>query len=269
MQRIEDATRDAASGQITAAAAEIYEAHFVPALFGQFSAPLAAAAGAGPGIRFLDVACGTGVLARAALAAGARVSAVDINESMIAVARRLAPAAECAVAPAEALPFDDNGFDAVACQFGLMFFADRPRALREMRRVCRPGGRVAVAVFDGWEDSPGYSDLIPLVASLIGPEAAAALKAPFCLGAGDALQKILDDAGFNRAEVVAQVGTVVQPSLDAWLETEIGGWTLATMVDDTAMAALKAAAPGRLGRYLRPDGSVAFPAPARFAVFEA
>ena len=257
---------DAAAGQITAEAAEIYERQFVPALFGQFAEPLVTFAEVSCGDRLLDVASGTGIVARAALVAGASVTAVDVNEGMNAVARRLAPDASFHGAAAEALPFEDNEFDAVICQFGLMFFNDRAKALSEMARVARPGGRVSVAVFDTWENSPGYCDLIPLIDEVIGSDAAEALKAPFCLGYPDKLRELLELGGLRDVRIIQHDGTVRQPSLDHWLDTEIGGWTLATMVDARQLEALKAAAGNRLGKYVSEQGTVRFPSPAWFAV---
>ena len=261
-----DNKEKATFGQITAKAAEIYEKQFVPALFGQFAQPLINLAAVSPGEKLLDVASGTGIVARAALAAGASVTAVDINQGMNAVARRLAPKARFEIAAAEALPFPNNDFDVAICQFGLMFFSDRSKALTEMARVTRSGGRVAVAVFDAWESSPGYCDLIPLIDEVIGSEAAEALKAPFCLGDAQILQELLEAGGLRDARIIKYEGTVHQPSLDHWLDTEIGGWTLATMVDAEQLDVLKTAAKDTLAEYVSEDGTIAFPAPARFAV---
>src|SRR5262245_45054534 len=116
-------------------AANAYEALFVPALFGQWARIVVDAARIHPGQRVLDVACGTGILAReicSRLGASARVTAVDPNPGMIAVARQLAPAVECREGVAESLPLPDRSFDVVVSQFGLMFFSDRQQALREM-----------------------------------------------------------------------------------------------------------------------------------------
>src|SRR5262245_6199314 len=97
-----------------------------------------------PGERVLDVACGTGVLARQAasrVGSEGSVAGVDPSPGMLAVAKRLAPAIAWRQGTAEALPFEDGSFDAVVSQFGMMFFADRGRAIREMLRVLIPGGR--------------------------------------------------------------------------------------------------------------------------------
>ena len=153
-------------GQVSRSAAEVYEEFFVPALFRQWVQPVADAADIRAGDRVLDVACGTGILARHAatrVGAAGSVCGVDINEGMLAVARREAPEIEWRKGAAEALPFADDGFDAVVSQFGLMFFADQAKAIREMRRVLRPGGRLAVAVWDSLANTPGYAAMTALL----------------------------------------------------------------------------------------------------------
>ena len=116
----------ATSAQIAAATA--YEEFFVPALFREWAPRVVDAAQILPGHRVLDVACGTGVLAREA-AGRARptgvVAGLDLNPGMLVVARQLAPAVEWRHGTAESLPFPDHSFDAVVSQFGLMFFRQR------------------------------------------------------------------------------------------------------------------------------------------------
>ena len=109
-------------------AANAYEALFVPALFGQWAPKVADAAQIKSGQRALDIACGTGILAReliSRIGSGGRVAGIDQNPGMVAVAKDLAPAVEWREGVAESLPFPDQSFDAVVSQFGLMFFTDR------------------------------------------------------------------------------------------------------------------------------------------------
>jgi len=123
-------------------AAKAYEAFFVPALFGQWAVKVLDAAHIQVGQRVLDVACGTGVLARAAITrigSGGQVVGIDPNPGMVAVARQFEPRVEWREGVAESLTFPNNSFDAVVSQFGLMFFTDRPQAIREMMRVLAPG----------------------------------------------------------------------------------------------------------------------------------
>lgn len=259
----------AQAGQVSTAAAEIYDRKFVPALFGQFAPELAAALGIGPGAAVLDIGCGTGIAALAALARTGptgRVAAVDINPGMLAVARRKSAAVDWRDAPAEALPFADATFDAVLCQFALMFFADRTRALREMARVTRRGGRIGIFVWDTVERSPGYDTLVPLLGEVVGPEAAAALAAPFCLGDPAAMTAELARAGLSAEHVLDITGTAHHASLDDWIDTEIGGWTLADSVTEAQKATLKRVVGAQLGRFVGDDGRVSFPAPARLAI---
>jgi ubiquinone/menaquinone biosynthesis C-methylase UbiE len=138
------------TAQVTHSATEVYEEFFLPALIQQWASRVTDAAGIQSGERVLDVACGTGVLARSVaerVGSNGAVLGIDKNEGMLAVARRRAPAIEWKQGRAEALPLNSESFDAVVSQFGLMFFDDRRTALREMIRVLRPGGRMAVAVW--------------------------------------------------------------------------------------------------------------------------
>src|SRR5262245_64165312 len=172
-------------GQVTKSAAEVYEEFFVPALFQEWAPRVADAAALRSGQRVLDVACGTGprtpAVAERVGPSGA-VFALDVNDGMLAVARRRAPQLEWRQGRAEALPIEPRSFDAVVSQFGLMFFEDRAAALGEMLRVLRPNGRLAVAVWGSLDRCPGYAGVVALLQSLFGRRAAHALRAPFVLG---------------------------------------------------------------------------------------
>jgi ubiquinone/menaquinone biosynthesis C-methylase UbiE len=159
-------------------AANAYEALFVPALFQQWTARVVDAAQIQPGQRVLDVACGTGILAReVASRTGPTGSVVglDLSPRMLAVAERLAPVVDWRQSAAESLPFPDESFDAVVSQFGLMFFTDGPRAFREMLRVLRPGGCLAVAAWDSLDNIPAYATELALLDRVAGRRASDAL----------------------------------------------------------------------------------------------
>src|SRR5262249_12784814 len=191
-------------GQVSGRAAEIYEEFFLPALFAEWSGRLIGAAKIRFGERVLDVACGTGVLGRAVadrVGDDGEVVGLDVNDGMLAVARRKAPGIQWKQGRAESLPFGDESFDAVLCQFGLMFFEDRAAALREMIRVARTGGRVAVAVWSSLDAAPGYADVVELLARLFGEEIADALRAPFVLGDRRELEGLCKESGIDRAEI--------------------------------------------------------------------
>ena len=121
------------SFQIPIEAAELYESAFVPASSPSGRRSSASAAGVSPGQSVLDVACGTGIVARTAadlVGADGSVVGVDLNEAMLTVARRVRPDIDWRQGDAAALPFADGSFDVVLCQMALMFFADRHRALQ-------------------------------------------------------------------------------------------------------------------------------------------
>jgi len=252
---------DSERGQVTADAATVYEDFFVPSLFGQWTERVAEAAGIRPGQRVLDVACGTGVLARAVaglVTPNGTVVGIDPNAAMLAVARRTAPGIDWREGRAEALPFADAEFDAAVSQFGLMFFDDRVAALREMRRVVRSDGRVATAVWGSIDRSPGYAALADLLAGLFGEAAATALRAPFALGDPDLVADLMDEAGYASRRVEVHEGTARFPSIESWMFTEIRGWTLADAIDDEQFEVLLGEARRELGRFARADGTVEF-----------
>ncbi|RPH77005.1 MAG: methyltransferase domain-containing protein, partial [Candidatus Rokuibacteriota bacterium] len=124
--------------RLSAAAAEMYESQFVPALFAEWAPRLIELAGVAPGQAVVDVACGTGIVARtvAEVQRGqGRVVGLDLNEAMLGVARRVRPDIEWRQGDAARLPFADGVFDVALCQMAFMFFPDRTQVLREMARI--------------------------------------------------------------------------------------------------------------------------------------
>lgn len=255
---------DAERGQVNAAAAEVYESFFVPALFGQFTEAVLEHAGVGAGESILDVGCGTGIVARAArqrVGASGHVAAVDPNEGMLAVARRSEPSIGWRSGIAEALPFGEEVFDRTISQFAAMFFADLARALSEMVRVTTRGGTVTIATWSSLDRTPGYEAMVALIADELGEGAADALRAPFVLGEIDEIREMLTPIG-SDVRVDEIVGTARFGSIAGWVHTDVRGWTLADLVDDEGEARLVGRARRELARFVSEDGSVAFPAPA-------
>ena len=248
-------------------AAKAYEDLFVGALTGQWAPKIADSAQVRRGQRVLDVACGTGVLARtisSRTGPTGYVAGLDPNLGMLAVAEELAPAVDWQQGTAESLPFPDNSFDYVVSQFGLMFFTDRERALREMLRVLNLGGFLVVAVWDALDNQPAYAAEVALLERLSGAPAANALRAPFVLGDRDNLATIFTNAGATSGTISTLQGTAQFPSIRVMVEADLRGWLPAMGVNLTEeqIGRILQEAENVLETYVTEDGRVTFEAPA-------
>lgn len=255
-------------GQVVRSAAEVYESFFVPALFGEWAPRVMEAAAVAQGQDVLDVGCGTGVLARhVAQRVGptGSVTGLDVNDGMLEVARRHAPDVDWRKGAAEALPFEGSVFDAAVSQFAAMFFDDRAQAVREMARVVRSGGQIALAVWGPVEQAAGYADLVSILDDTFGEEAANALRAPFALGDVGQVSAMFEEAKIDGAEVRTEMGTARFRSIHDWMHTDIRGWTLSEMINDEQFEALVERAELELAGYVGPDGAVSFAMPAHIA----
>ena len=149
---------------------QIYQRLLVPLIFEPYAADIARRLMARRPSRILEVAAGTGVVTRALAAAlpDAEIVATDLNQPMLDVAASIGTRrpVEWRRADALSLPFPDASFDAVVCQFGCMFFPDKPRSFAEARRVLRPGGVVIVNAWDTLEDNDFARIVTTSVASL-------------------------------------------------------------------------------------------------------
>lgn len=246
--------------------AEVYDEFFVPALFRQWGDIVTDIAGVRAGQRVLDVACGTGVLACAAAERAGDAGAVvglDPNEEMLAVARCKSARIEWKNGRAESLPFEDQTFDRIVSQFGFMFFEDKCAALREAMRVLRPGGRLAIAVCDALDHSPGYAVLAELLHRLFGQRVAEAFRAPFASGDSEGLRSLCADAGVKGADVARHDGTVRFASVESLVSTERACvWTLGGLLDDAQFGRLREQAEESLRPFVAADGEVVFVMPA-------
>jgi ubiquinone/menaquinone biosynthesis C-methylase UbiE len=248
------------------AGATAYEELHVPALFRQWVDPVLDAAGVGPGQRVVDVACGTGVLARGASArvgASGSVVGVDADPGMLAVAARVGPAIDFRQAFAESLPLPDRSVDAVVSQFGMMFFTDRVGAAREMRRVLRDGGRLAVAVWDAIERQPAFAIEVDILDELVGKDAADVLRYPFALGDPEEVREIFGRAGLKDVRVETRSGTARYPSVRSLVDADLRGWLPLVgqhLTEETIERVLEAA-DREMSRFVTNDG-VVFDAPA-------
>jgi SAM-dependent methyltransferase len=241
-----------------------YERLFVPALFEAWTGRLVDGAGVREGAHVLDVACGTGVLARRALSrAGAdgRVVGVDPAPGMLAVAEEIEPRIEWLMCAAEALDVDDESFDCVVSQFGMMFFEDRQKSADEMFRALKPGGSLAIAVWRSVEHNPAYADVISVLESRVGAAAADALRLPFSLGDEADVEAVLTGSGFADIAVTAGTESASFPGSRQMVEAELRGWLplFDIFLGEEQIADVLAASDRALGKYAGPSGEAVFP----------
>jgi ubiquinone/menaquinone biosynthesis C-methylase UbiE len=219
------------------------------------------------GERVVDVACGTGIVARVAAArvgpSGAVVG-VDLNPGMLSVARSVVSTdsqsgglLQWQEASADKLPLPDSSFDVVYCQLGLQFFADRAAALREMRRVLGAEGRLALMVWRGIHESPGFAVLAEALKRHVGQ----ALRAAFGLSNADELAALVRAAGFQGVAIQQRSETVRFPSVERFVLSYVAGSPLAgpvSQANDAAREALIADVRNALGKYTS-NAELAFP----------
>ncbi|MET0850178.1 MAG: methyltransferase domain-containing protein [Candidatus Rokuibacteriota bacterium] len=248
--------------QLSAAAAEMYESTFVPALFAEWAPLLVGVARVAPGQAVLDVACGTGIVARVAADAqrgDGRVVGVDLNPAMLGVARRVRPEIDWREGDAASLPFPDDSFDVVLCQMALMFFPDRVRALREMARVVTERGTVGLVVPAALPAQPAYAPFVEMVARHAGPDALSLLGAYFACGDPDELGRWIEAAGLRVAARRTHRGHVKCPSIDAFVATEVESTPLRERMSDDVYARIRDDARAVLRPFVVPGGAAEIP----------
>jgi SAM-dependent methyltransferase len=248
---------------------ENYERFLVPSIFGPFAVDLIDAATPHPGERVLDIACGTGIVARtAAPRVGSRgvVVGLDTSAPMLETARSAAASEGLSIewreGTAMKLPLPDRSFDVVLCQQGLQFFPDRPAALREMHRVLAPGGRLMVSVWCSIDRSPGFAVLAEALTRHISPEAGALMTSgPFGLSDTEELRSLVAGANFGGITIRQVVKILCYPSPDDFVLRYAAGSALAgpvTGADANARGALLVEINARLQSYVDAHG-LAFP----------
>jgi len=245
-------------------AAHGYESLFVPSLFDVWTKHLVGGAGVTKGSHVLDIACGTGVLARNALdRAGftGRVVGADPAPGMLAVAKEIEPAIEWVLCSAEALDVDDATFDCVISQFGMMFFQDRQKSADEMFRVLKQDGSLAIAVWRSVEHNPAYADIISVLEGQVGTPAADALRLPYSLGNAEEVLTVLENSGFKEITVEAKTEFARFPGSPQMVEAELRGWLplFDIFLSEDEIDRVLVESDKTLGKYAEASGEAVFP----------
>lgn len=196
------------------------------------------------------------------------VSGLDLDESNVGVARLVAEQEQLTISwhtgRAEELPFPEASFDLVVCQFGLMFFSDSLAALREMRRVLTPRGRLVLSTWQRLDRHPFHQALHETTLARLGMSTVASV---FSLGDPDQLRALVQDAGFHDVQVLQRSVTSHFPNGQEFIEFELGFdparapalWQLGRVDQKHVMDELRAELAARLGSFIDGGGALALP----------
>ena len=223
--------------QLSGKAAELYEDYLVPTIFIPWADHLLTKANVQMGDDILDVACGTGIVARMAknkVGEDGRIVGVDLNASMLQVAesKSLCTEIEWIESDVGAIPIEDESFDIVICQQGLQFFPDKLGALREIFRLLRPGGRCLVCVAGELEENPLMRSQVAALTKHINEDAAGGIRAVCGLPDGETIRELFLDAGFQNVVWETVTLTLVHHDALAFVTNGIASTPVANLIVD-------------------------------------
>ena len=237
----------AADARFVDSVPEMYDRHLGPLLFREYARDLTTRlfASERPVRRVLEVAAGTGVVTEqlASLLPGeATLVATDLNPPMLAVAEKRLQGhlsrsrVELQHADAMALPFADGSFDAVVCQFGVMFFPDKPLAASETHRVLSPGGRWLFSVWDSLEENPIQRIGHETITTFFSEDPPQFYKVPFSMHDMNATRDIVVSAGFSSVNITPVRLTTEAPSARHAAIGLVRGNPVITAIEERATA---------------------------------
>ena len=212
--------------QLTDAGPGMYERYMVPIHCENRARNLLDRVHLQPREHVLDVACGSGIVARLAarrMGGLGKVVGVELNPAMLDVARHVTAyteSVEYLEGDAANLPVSDASFDCVLCQLAIMFFPDREASVREMYRASKPGGRVAVSVFRSVEFNPAFKHLVDALERHGGPAAAEFMRSPFIMESVSQMRGLFEQAGFTDIHVTNRIETLRYPSVAHFVRYE-------------------------------------------------
>jgi ubiquinone/menaquinone biosynthesis C-methylase UbiE len=248
--------------QLAGNAAELYEDVLVPTVFKPWAADLVELADLRRGERVLDVACGTGIVARLAareVGVTGKVTGLDLNAGMLRVARSLPdpPGAPMTWVEGSALamPLPEASFDVVLCQQGFQFFPDQRAGLYELQRVLAPGGRVLLSIWQG--ETPYTRAMSAAVERHAGPEAAATLRKSRACPDPETVQHLMTEIGFRDAQIRARTLTRRLPAVASFVLRHLAATPVAGVIaalSAEARATLAEEVSGALQAYREGDG---------------
>ncbi|MGA9574519.1 MAG: class I SAM-dependent methyltransferase [Lysobacterales bacterium] len=245
--------------EITDELVRVHEQYLVPAVYAQWAARVVDIAEIEHGHHVLDVACGTGSLARAALfetGLSGKVVGLDISKKMLESAHRQSRQIDWQLGDATSLPFEKNRFDRVMCQFSLMFIANRVAAIKEMLRVCKPGGLVVLAIWGPLQRGGAYDVLINMIEEYSGSHAAMKISSPWKLGKPGVMDALLLSTGVDEYECHERVGQAAYPSMRAFVEAHLRLADEYDKLNENAVQEIMANAATRLHSFLAPNGQL-------------
>ena len=237
--------------QVSDNAAALYERYAVPYIMRPWVPQLIDLAALRPGERLLDLACGTGLVARLAapkVGPTGQITGMDFNAGMLAVARALPPSSGSAIVwlegSAAAMDIPDASIDVILCQQGLQFFPDKLAALREMYRVLVPGGRALLSV---WKSAGPYNIAVAeALAQHVGTATATKYRSSRMVPNAEELHQWLVEAGFREVRIHPSAMTIRLPAIETFVLRH-----LSTMPVADAVAALSDAGRVAMARQVR------------------